>query len=103
MKILVLDRPRPETTMERIAPVLREETLYAWRLYASDVVRELHLRIDRPGVALILECKDVEEARQVMGSFPLARAGLVDFEVIPLGPFLSLQSLFAAEQLSAQP
>ena len=33
----------------------------------------------------------------VMAEFPLAKAGLLSFECIPLGSFLNWENLFAAE------
>lgn len=95
MKILVLDRPGPQTTPERITPLLAAETLHLWKEYLGDVVREMYFRRDRMGVVLVLECESVEAAQRHMSEFPLARAGVVDFELIPLGPFVGLGSLFA--------
>ncbi|MBZ2031022.1 superoxide dismutase, partial [Klebsiella pneumoniae] len=50
-----------------------------------------------PGVAIFLECDTVEEANNVMAEFPLAKAGLLTFECIPLGSFISWENLFSAE------
>ena len=94
MKILVLDRPGPQTTLERITPLLTEETLHLWQSYSSDVVREMYYRRDRMGVVLVLECESLEAAQRHMSEFPLAKAGLLDFELIPLGPFAGLSVLF---------
>lgn len=58
-------------------------------------MREMHFRQDRPGVAIIAECESVEAAREALRQFPLAQAGLIDWEVIPLGPFLNWEMLFA--------
>lgn len=51
----------------------------------------------RPGVAIFLECVSVDEAMNVMAEFPLAKAGLLSFECIPLGSFINWENLFAAE------
>ncbi|MDZ7227226.1 hypothetical protein U4Z70_20330 [Escherichia coli] len=52
---------------------------------------------DRPGVAIFLECDSVDEAMNVMAEFPLAKAGLLSFECIPLGSFINWENLFADE------
>jgi len=58
-------------------------------------VRDIYLRQDRLGVAIIAECDSVEAAREALREFPLAKVGLLDWEIIPLGPFLSWEMLFA--------
>ncbi|WP_277987061.1 hypothetical protein [Pseudolysobacter antarcticus] len=37
----------------------------------------------------------MEAAKQALREFPLAKAGIIDWEVIPLGPFLNWELLFA--------
>lgn len=48
-------------------------------------------------VTIFLECDSVDEAMNVMAEFPLAKAGLLSFECIPLGSFINWENLFAAE------
>jgi hypothetical protein len=95
MKILCLSSVKPEATPEKINPCLKEEAAHAWSDYKAGLVREWYFRTDRPGVVLMLECADVAEARRRLGDLPLVKAGLIDFEYIPLGPFLPLEALFA--------
>lgn len=96
MRILCLDIPAPArrwNTMRRTLP----QALHAWGLYKSGFIRDIYFRQDRPGVAIFLECDTVEEANNVMAEFPLAKAGLLTFECIPLGSFISWENLFSAE------
>lgn len=79
------------------APHLNAEALHAWGLYKSGFIRDIYFRQDRPGVAIFLECDSVDEAMKVMAEFPLAKAGLLSFECIPLGSFINWENLFAAE------
>jgi hypothetical protein len=95
MKILALDRPRPDATLEKYQPHLRDEVRHTWESYRKGVIRDIYFRQDRPGVAIVLECDDTAEARNVLATFPLVKAGLIDFEVIPLGPFTNWELLFA--------
>jgi len=46
---------------------------------------------------LVLECADVDEANAVLSTLPLVKAGLITFELIPLGPYPGFARLFAAE------
>lgn len=87
MKILALDRPGPDATLDKYAPYLQDELRRVWELYKNGAIRDMYLRQDRPGVAIFLECESVSEAQSIVASFPHAKAGLIDFKVIPLGPF----------------
>ena len=47
-------------------------------------------------LAIIAESDSVDAARQALAEFPLAKVGLIDWEIIPLGPFVGWESLFAS-------
>ena len=94
MKILALDKPLPGITMEHILPHLHEEALHAWEMYKSGITRELYMRGDRPGAALILECNSIEEAKAHLAGLPLVKFNLIEFELIPLQPFSPFEKLF---------
>lgn len=96
MKLLCLDVPQPNASFEKYQPLLLNEARHAWQLYKGGTIRDIYFRQDRPGVAIIAECDSVETAKKVLSEFPLAKAGLIGWEVIPLGPFLNWETLFAS-------
>lgn len=95
MRMLCLDIPLPGANLEKYQPHLHGETLYAWKLYRSGFVRDIYFRQDRPGVVVLAEFDSLEEAKQSLADFPLAKAGLIDWQIIPIGPFVNWESLFA--------
>ena len=95
MKFLCLDIPQPGATMEQYMPHMLDEARHGWQLYKSGVVRDIYFRQDRPGVAIIAEADSVEAAKKALNEFPLAKAGLICWDVIPLGPFTNWELLFA--------
>ena len=95
MRILCIDRPLPGATFERYKPHLQAEVRHTWEAYKTGVVRDIYLRQDRPGVAIFLECSSVDEAKAALAELPLVKAGLIDFEVIPLGAFTNWEMLSA--------
>ncbi len=97
MKILAMDKLRPGVTVETVTPLLKEEAAHAWELHLNGVFREIYFRGDRPGAVIILECKDVAEARTVLSSLPLVRENLIEFDVIPLEALKPFGLLFAEE------
>ncbi|MES2947986.1 MAG: superoxide dismutase [Pseudomonadota bacterium] len=96
MKLLCLDIPRPGASLDQYQPYMLDEARHGWQLYKSGIVRDIYFRQDRPGVAIIAEAESVEAARAALREFPLAKAGLIDWDVIPLGPFLNWEMLFAS-------
>ncbi len=95
MKLLAMDKLVPGANPEKIHPLMRDEAAKAWELYMAGVLREIYFRQDHPGVVLILECADIQEAREHINTLPLVQQGLVDFDIIPLGPFAPFAELFA--------
>jgi hypothetical protein len=57
--------------------------------------REFYLQANhRPGVVLVFESDDVSEAERLVAALPIVEAGLLDFEVIPVGPYIGFRELF---------
>jgi hypothetical protein len=94
MKILALEQETPGTKPGQFAPYLKAEAARVWELYKNGQVREMYFHQDRKDAVLVLECADVNEARQLLGTLPLVQAGLIDFEVIPLVPYPGFERLF---------
>lgn len=94
MKILALEKSVPNVTSEQFAPHLKAEAAHVWELYKSGQLREIYFRGDRTEAVLILECTDLEEAHQVLGTMPMVQGGLIEFDVIPLKPYPGLERLF---------
>jgi muconolactone delta-isomerase len=95
MKILALETEIPGVAAAAFTPpLLKQEAARVWELQQSGVLREVYFRVDRSDAVLILECADVAEAQQMLGTLPLVQAGLIAFEVIPLKPYPGLARLF---------
>lgn len=98
MKLLCLDIPQPGASLDQYQPHLLAEARHGWQMLKSGIVRDIYFRQDRPGVAIIAECESVDAARQALGEFPLAKAGLIAWDIIPLGPFLNWEMLFSPNE-----
>jgi hypothetical protein len=96
-KIIAISRLEPETTLEKMQPLFGDESAHAWEQYKAGTFREVYLRTDdQPGVVVVMECSGVEEARSILSDFPMFKAGLLTFELIPVGPFALWETLFDA-------
>ncbi|NWD68908.1 superoxide dismutase [Pseudomonas gingeri] len=96
MKFLCLDVPQPDATMDQYAPHMLDEVRHAWQLYKGGIIRDIYFRQDRPGVAIFAEAETIEDAKAALDEFPLAKANLIGWEIIPIGPFTGWEALFAA-------
>ena len=95
MKILALEREVAGVVEEQFTEeLLRAEAAKAWELYQSYVLREAYFGADKHEAVLVLECGGADEARFHLASLPLVKAGLIDFEIIPLVPYPGFARLF---------
>lgn len=95
MKILAIEHERPGATAGQFQAHLREEAVVVWQLYQSDTIREIYFRADRHTAVLVLECENVAEAGAILAALPLVKAGLIEFDVIPLMPYPGFSRLFS--------
>ncbi len=94
MKIIAFDRFKPGITMETITHLLPEEVANVWRLWKAGIVRENYARLDAPGVVIVFECENVDEAKRYVADFPMSKAGYLEWDYIPVGLPLPIESLF---------
>src|ERR1039458_1275825 len=96
MKILALEKEVPGVNDGQFTDdILRAEARKAWELYQSGVLRELYFTADKDEAVLVLKCESADEARRQLSELPLMRAGLIDFQVIPLVAYPGFARLFA--------
>ena len=96
MKMLAIEREVKGVENYKFEEHLREEAARVWQLHQSGVIREIYFQFDQNSAVLILECKDLEEANQVLQTLPLVREGLIIFEVIPLKAYPGFSRLFSS-------
>ena len=86
MKILALEKDVPGVTNQEFTnEILGVQARKAWDLfYQSNILHELYFTADTHKAVLMLECESADQARQRLAELPLMRAGLIDFQIIPL-------------------
>jgi hypothetical protein len=82
-------------TREQVMAVMPAEIRQTVQLYLDGKIREWYSRGDGRGVVLLLDTRDVAEARAIMEGLPLAKQNLMDHEYIAVGPLLPLRLLMA--------
>jgi len=97
MKIIAFDKFKISLEeSHKVQLLLKDESKHAWELYKKGTFRELYFRTDHPEAVVILECENVDEAKKIMSELPLVKAGYIDFEYIPVGPFIPFENLFGS-------
>jgi hypothetical protein len=94
MKILALEREKPGISPGQFQKHSENEAHRVWELIQEEVIREIYFQRDENSAVIILECANIQEARQILNTLPLVEAGLIDFELIPLRAYPGLARLF---------
>lgn len=81
-------------SQQQIGELMRDEASRAWELYEQNIIREIYVLQDRPGVVTVFECASLDEVKQISQSFPLVQKGLIEFDFMVLGPFTNYAKLF---------
>jgi hypothetical protein len=89
-RILAIGRVTPKFTPAALRTVLPEEVRDTVKLYLQGRISDWYARNDRPGVVFILNTADPKEAQQLLATLPLDREGLMEFDLIPIGPLAPL-------------
>ena len=95
MKILALEKEMPGRSAADFQPFLKAEAEHIWQLTQQGVIREINFHSQEHTAVIMLECGEENEAASLLAEFPLARAGLIEFDVLPLAPYAGFERLFA--------
>lgn len=66
--------------------ILPHEVSDTLRLYLQGKIDQLYVRKDEPGIVFVMNVATIEEAGALLEDLPLGRAGLMEFQFVPIGP-----------------
>jgi hypothetical protein len=92
-KLLAIGTFTAKGTPERWKPLLHAEVRDTVRLYLTGKIDQWYLKQDQSGVVFVMSVTDPKEALELLGKFPFGQAGLMEFQIIPLGPIGPLRVL----------
>jgi muconolactone delta-isomerase len=96
VQLLAIEHAAPGATdAAYTAALLRAEAEHLWELQQAGFVRQAFFRADRHEAVLMLEADSPQAAQAVLAGLPLVRAGLIDFELVPLRAYPGFARLFA--------
>jgi hypothetical protein len=100
-RVLAIGRLTSSASREKVMAVMHREVTDTVRLYLAGKVDQWFVRRDQNGVVFLLNAGTVDEARGLLEKLPLGEAGLMEFDLIPLGPLTPLN--FLLQEGSSQP
>ena len=77
------------------AQLLPREVRDTVRLYLAGKIDQWYVRKDVRGVVFVMNATTVEEAHHILEQLPMGVAGVMKFELIPVGPLSPLSNLLA--------
>ncbi len=75
------------------APIMVNEVPATVRLYLDGKIEQWWIKPDVSGVVFILNLTNTKEAQETLDTLPLCVAGMMVFDLIPLGPLTPLRML----------
>jgi hypothetical protein len=95
MQFLILARVAQGISMEQVLPHVKAEAEAVWQHYSMEIVRSIYYIADMSGAVLFCEAPDLAAMQAIIAQFPMAKAGALTFEILPLKPYTGLEALFA--------
>ncbi|MDO9680157.1 MAG: hypothetical protein Q8S23_06540 [Bacteroidales bacterium] len=93
MKILAIEKEIEGTNWKEATATLKAEAEAIYELIQKNIIREIYFD-DLHNAVMILECKDKQEAKDILGRLPIVKHGLSIFKVSTLLPYSGLERLF---------
>ena len=92
-RVLAIGRLTKALTPADMQSVMPKEVRDTVDLYLAGKIADWYVAKDAPGVVFILDVRSTDEARALTSDLPLVKAGLMQFQLIPLGPLSPLRLL----------
>ena len=92
-KLLAIGTFTAKGSPDQWKPLLPAEVRDTVRLYLAGKIDQWYLKQDQSGVVFIMSVTDPKEALELLGRFPFGQAGMMEFQIIPLGPIAPLRVL----------
>ncbi|MCE1165104.1 MAG: superoxide dismutase [Bacteroidetes bacterium] len=93
MKFIAIEKVILGVSQENLNPFLEEESKKVWELYKNGHLREIYFTENRDAV-LILECRNKDEALDILKELPLVKNNLIEFLLNELHPYAGYERLF---------
>ena len=94
MKFLALLTMSAGSDRAAFPSLLVVEEQVIWASYRVGLLREKYFQRDPLAVSLIYETGSIDEVHTELDKLPMVQAGLLDRQIVSLGPWLPLEVMF---------
>lgn len=92
MKVFAIASPQPGLTPEKIQQHMPNEVPATLKLYLEGKVEQFWFR-EKAGPIFLMNAESVDQAQATLDTLPLVAAGLMQYELLPVGPLAPLGML----------
>ncbi len=93
MKILAVEEELQKLILEDESSILKNEAEQVYKFYLDGFIREIYFN-DKHCAVIILECKDKQEAENLLNELPLVKNKVIKFKLTELKPYTGFSRLF---------
>jgi hypothetical protein len=94
-RLLAIGSFTAKGTPDAWKPLLPAEVRETVRLYLGGKIDQWFVKQDQSGVVFLMNLTDPQEAQALLARLPFGQAGLMQFQIIPLGPISPLGLLLS--------
>jgi hypothetical protein len=94
-RLLAIGSFTAKGTPDAWKPLLPAEVRDTVRLYLGGKIDQWFIKQDQSGVVFLMNLTDPQEAQALLARLPFGQAGLMQFEITPLGPISPLGVLLS--------
>ena len=98
MKILAIEKELKDVDWSNKSCILEQEARHVHELYISEYLREIYFNEDNNAV-LIMECKSLEHAKEILDELPLVKEKLIKFKIMQLNPYTGYKRIIKKENI----
>jgi len=93
MKILAVEEEIQKLVLDEESIILKNEAEQVYKLYLDGFIREIYFN-EKHCAVIIMECKDKEEAKNLLNELPLVKNKVIKFKLTELKPYDGFSRLF---------
>ncbi|MGT2440737.1 hypothetical protein ACU4GH_38685 [Bradyrhizobium betae] len=94
-RVLAVGNLTSKATAQALPAILAREVPATLELYLAGKIDGWYAKPDQTGVVFILDVTTVEAAKALLDPLPLGQAGMMTFELTPIGPLQPLGRLLS--------
>jgi hypothetical protein len=92
MKVMAIASPKTALTPDLLKPHMPHEVPHTLQLYLDGKVEQFWF-VEKSGPIFLMNVESVDQAKAILDTLPLVAAGLMSYELKPVGPLIPLGRL----------